>query len=78
MMTVNLNLDGSDVCSFKTRKSQGLPLSSNSSQLSNWAHKCYFCALKALIEVSPLSDEVNCEKTGDLKTPSSLLTALDV
>ena len=40
-LTVVLNvLDGSDVCSFKTRKSQGSPLSWNSSQLINWAHKC--------------------------------------
>ena len=27
---------------FKTRKSQGLPLSWNSSQLSTWAHKCLY------------------------------------
>ena len=27
---------------FKTRKSPGLPLSYNSSQLSTWAHKCHF------------------------------------
>ena len=35
--------DGSQFWSkFKTRKSQGLPLSCNSSQLSIWAHKCHY------------------------------------
>ena len=33
-------MDGSEVVSFKTRKSRGSPLSWNSSQLINWAHKC--------------------------------------
>ena len=34
-------LDISEVCCFKTRKNQGLPLTWISSQLSIWAHKCH-------------------------------------
>ena len=35
-------LDSSEVCSFKTRKSQRLVLNWNSSWLNTWAHKCLF------------------------------------
>ena len=34
-------MEGSEVWSFKTRKSQGLPLNWNLSQLNIWAHKCH-------------------------------------
>ena len=42
-MTLTLNFSGSsEVWCFKARKSQGLPLSWNSSQLSTWAHKFHY------------------------------------
>ena len=34
-------VERSKMLSFKVRKSQGLPLSCNSSQLGTWAHKFY-------------------------------------
>ena len=43
-------LDSFEVCSFKTRKSQGLSLSWNSNQLTTWAHKCQFDCLRADIK----------------------------
>ena len=35
--------------SFKTRKSQGLPLSWNSSQVITWAYKCHFSSLEGFM-----------------------------
>ena len=43
-------MDNFEVCSFKTRKSQGLSLSWNSNQLTTWAHKCQFDCLRAEIK----------------------------
>ena len=48
-------LDGFEVCSFKTRKSQGLPLSQNSSQLITWAHKCHSLFLSSILSMLPES-----------------------
>ena len=36
-------LDGSEIGSFKRRKSQGWSLNWNSSHLNTWAHKCHQC-----------------------------------
>ena len=40
-LTMHL-MESSEVCSFKTRKSLGLPLIWNSRQLSTWVHKCHY------------------------------------
>ena len=59
---------------LKTRKFQGLPLSWNSSQFSNWAHKClssifcqeYFMDLYLLAEMKTISLKIT---TVDMKRP---------
>ena len=58
----------------KQKKSQGLPLSWNSSQFSNWAHKClssifcqeYFMDLYLLAEMKTISLKIT---TVDMKRP---------
>ena len=55
LLEIVLNFDAK-MLSFKTRNSQGLLLSWNSSQLSTWAHKCKKDSLILLIKTLPFDD----------------------
>ena len=55
LLEIVLNFDAK-ILSFKTRNSQGLPLSRNSSQLSTWAHKCNKDSLILFIKTLPFDD----------------------